>query len=216
MTIGLHPWALGPFELLVHAEEHLRKGQDFDRRMALITFDDAIEVSITTYLSLHPIQRGNRSYQREDAERWLRDYHTKLDFLEAELLERSLGWEVERSHIVWVHAHRNEQYHGGSKGTPERNVLELTRRCARWVFSLLFDVTNVEQLIADRLARAAADQPERFAEFDRAIDGALGMIDVGSVTYYASELLFAVDYAAYFEMGAELSDSGFADVEPAA
>jgi hypothetical protein len=51
---NLPPWADGPFELIVHAEMHLRKGEDFDRRIALISFDNSIEVSITTYLTLHP------------------------------------------------------------------------------------------------------------------------------------------------------------------
>ena len=82
---NLQPWAIGPFELILHAEEHLRKGEDFDRRIALISFDNSIEVSITTYLSLHPIHRGNRSYKREDVERWLHNYHTKLEFLDCEL-----------------------------------------------------------------------------------------------------------------------------------
>ena len=31
---ALTPWALGPFELLVHAEMHFRDGDDFDRRIA--------------------------------------------------------------------------------------------------------------------------------------------------------------------------------------
>ena len=55
------PWAYGPFELLLHAELHYRAGEDFDRRIAMIGFDNAIEVAITTYLGLHPIQRGNRA-----------------------------------------------------------------------------------------------------------------------------------------------------------
>src|SRR4030042_1449345 len=94
------PWANGPFELILHAEGHLRKGEDFDRRIALISFDNSIEVSISTYLSLHPIQRGNRTYKNEDVEKWLNNYHTKLDFLEEELQKRSLPWEVEKSHII--------------------------------------------------------------------------------------------------------------------
>ena len=45
-------WAVGPFELLVHAEEHFRRADDIDRRLAVIGFDNAIESGITTYLSL--------------------------------------------------------------------------------------------------------------------------------------------------------------------
>lgn len=56
----LHPWANGPFELLVHAEEHLRLGEDVYRRIALIGFDNAIEIAIGSYLLLKPIQRGGK------------------------------------------------------------------------------------------------------------------------------------------------------------
>ena len=34
---SLPPWAKGPFELIVHAESHLRGADDFDRRIALIS-----------------------------------------------------------------------------------------------------------------------------------------------------------------------------------
>src|SRR6266567_1002740 len=96
----LPPWTDGPFELLLHAESHLRAGGDFDRRIALISFDNAIEVAITTYLTLHPIQRGNRQYQNAEVELWLSNYHTKLDFLGLELAARTLAWEVEHGHIL--------------------------------------------------------------------------------------------------------------------
>jgi hypothetical protein len=128
----LAPWANGPFELIVHAEEHLRSGDDFDRRIALISFDDAIEVAITTYLTLHPIQRGNRNYSRVKRDEWLQNFHTKLDFLNEELASRSLMWEVDRTHIVWAHENRNEQYHGGKKETPEKAVLAIVRKASIW------------------------------------------------------------------------------------
>ena len=201
----LPPWANGPFELLVHADSHLRGGGDFDRRISLISFDNAIEVAITTYLTLNPIQRGNRSYPTAEVEKWLNNYHTKLDFLGAELSARSLGWEVDRSHIIWAHDHRNEQYHGGNKGTPEKNVLSLIRKAALWIFSVLFDVTDAEQ----RLERAIADSappapPQRDGTYDRAIDREYGMVDVADQSFYASEVLFSADYAAYREAGARL------------
>jgi hypothetical protein len=40
----LKPWAAGPFELIRHADGHLKAGSDFDKRMALISYDNAIEV----------------------------------------------------------------------------------------------------------------------------------------------------------------------------
>ncbi len=76
----LKPWVARPFELIFHAEIHYLRGSDYDRRLALISFDNSIEVFISTHLSLHPIQRGNKQYSKEDVEEWMKNYHTKLDF----------------------------------------------------------------------------------------------------------------------------------------
>lgn len=208
MNAPLPPWANGPFELLVHAEGHLRGGDDFDRRIALISLDNAIEVAIATYLTLNPIQRGGRSYPKSDVEEWLNNYYTKLDFLEAEIAARGGSWQIEKGHIIWAHDHRNEQYHGGFKGTPEKTVLEIIRGAALWVFAMLFDITDPEgaldQAILDRIPAAA---PARERKFDVAIDAQYGIVAVGQHGYYASELLFAVDDAAYRDLGAQLCEN---------
>jgi predicted ATPase len=65
-------------------------------RMALISYDNAIEVSITTYLSLHPSQRGNRKYERKSVELWLSNFYTKLDFLDQFLLDTGTPQQVTR------------------------------------------------------------------------------------------------------------------------
>ena len=205
MTAPLPPWANGPFELLVHAEGHLRGGDDFDRRIALISFDNAIEVAITTYLTLNPIQRGGRWYPKGDVDKWLNNYHTKLDFVGAEIATRGGSWKVDRAHIVWAHDHRNEQYHGGLKGTPERSVLKIVRDAALWVFAMLFDVRDPEvALERAMLDRAPAAMPTRDRKFDVAIDAEYGILQVGEQSYYVSELLFAVDDAAYRDLGGRL------------
>jgi hypothetical protein len=87
----LKPWARGPFELLLHAELHRRDGDDFDRRMAVISYDIAIEVAITTYLTLNPIQRGNREYPKDRVEKWLRNFHTKVEFFLIEVRDRNVA-----------------------------------------------------------------------------------------------------------------------------
>ena len=203
--ISLPPWANGPFELLVHAEGHLRNGDDFDRRIALISFDNAIEVAITTYLTLNPIQRGGRSYPKAEVDKWLNNYHTKLDFLEAEIAARCSSWQVDKSHIVWAHDHRNEQYHGGHKGTPEKNVLKIVRDAALWVFAMLFEVCEAEAALENAIIdRALPGAPAPDKRLDVAIDAQYGVITVGEQSYYVSELLFAVDYTAYRDLGGRL------------
>ena len=99
---GVKPWAVGPFEMLYHAEIHFLKGEDFDRRIALISFDNAIEVAITTYLALHPIQRKNATYKKDDVEKWQKNYHTKLDFFYQEVSTRSLTELVEKADIIFA------------------------------------------------------------------------------------------------------------------
>lgn len=203
---SLPPWANGPFELIVHAEGHLQGGEDFDRRIALISFDNAIEVAITTYLTLHPIQRGGRIYRNSDVEMWLNNYHTKLDFLGSEVADRGLLWQVDKAHVVWAHDHRNEQYHGGHKGTPEKNVLKIVRDAALWIFGILFDVKDVEAALNKAIIdRSPLTSPSREKTLDIAIDAQYGIVDVGEQSYYASELLFAVDYNAYRELGGRLN-----------
>lgn len=153
---SLPPWAEDPFYRLVIAEGHYCGREDHDRRAALIGFDNTIEVTIKTYLSLHPSQRGNRTYQRADVESWSRNYNGLLDFLEAELASRGQSWQVEKDHVLWVHQGRNEHYHGGS-GVPETRRLSLAREAAAWIFGLLFDVPDVE-LRLDEATRTP--QPE--------------------------------------------------------
>lgn len=212
----LPPWAKGPFELLVHGESHLLSGDDFDRRIALISFDNAVEVTITTYLTLNPIQRSGRTYQREDVEKWLKNYHSGLDFLQEELNKRTLSWHVYRGHIVWCHACRNEQYHGGQRGTPELEVLNLIRRAALWIFSVLYEVTDIEQRLSLEIEQRYPGPTRSDATYDEAIDRAYDAVIVGEQIYSASEILFAVDEAAYYEVGASLCEATEGDEEQSA
>jgi len=150
----LKPWAARPFELIFHAEIHYRRGSDYDRRLALISFDNSIEVSITTYLSLNPIQRGNRQYPRKDVEKWTNNYHSKLDFFALEIQKRGLPEYREKAEIVWYHDQRNEQYHGGGFGVPEQDTLDRIRQVALWVFSVLFETGDVETKLEAAISKS--------------------------------------------------------------
>jgi hypothetical protein len=203
----LPPWTDGPFELLVHAELHLRAGEDFDRRIALISFDNAIEVAITTFLTLHPIQRSGKTYRNEKIDEWLGNYHSRLDFVEAELASRGLPWDVQRSHIVWAHAQRNEQYHAGNKGVPDKKCLAIAKRAALWLFGMLFDVTDSESELNSAVTLLLPPpQPKRFRSIDRAIDAEFGAIEIANCLFSASDVIFSLDYDAYREFGEELRE----------
>jgi hypothetical protein len=205
---ALPPWNSGPFELLVHAEGHLITGEDFDRRIALISFDNAVEVAITTYLTLNPIQRGGRSYPRADVDQWQTNYHTKLDFLDHELSTRAIAWQVERSYVVWAHDQRNEHHARIRTSTRFSGVPPWPPEAALWVFSTLYGVDDIERRLVQALLQSATSSQHAHDDaFDRAIDHQYGMIDLGEQSYYASELLYSVDYDAYREAGERLCSS---------
>lgn len=134
----LKPWARGPFELIRHAEGHMESGKDFDRRMALISYDNAIEAAISTYLRLHPSQRGGKTYPKDAVDDWLKDYLTKLDFLEKHAREKGTGLAVSKEDVIFYHKLRNETYHAGTGTAPDKRHLNGIRKAALSTFSTLF------------------------------------------------------------------------------
>ena len=199
MLRQLKPWAYGPFEILLHAELHYRVGEDFDRRIAMIGFDNAIEVAITTYLSLHPMQRGHRPYPKADVERWLNNYHTKVEFFFHECTTRQIVVVGKHDEFVWFQDVRNGQYHVGGATVPQRRELDGVRAAALEVFAVLFDVSDAEaQLDAHISAMQQAPQP-RTAAGDRLIDNKFGLVDLCGQPEYSSEVLYALDPNRYHD-----------------
>jgi hypothetical protein len=62
------PWTDGPRELLQHAADHLNLGADFDRRMAMISIDNAVELLVKTYLGLPERARQTKGPGRKELE----------------------------------------------------------------------------------------------------------------------------------------------------
>lgn len=211
---SLTPWALGPFDIILHAEMHYRDGEDFDRRIAVVGFDNAIEVAIHTYLSLHPIQRQGRSYPRESVERWLDNYHTKIEFLEAEMQARGVDMVCDKATFVWYHEVRNGQYHVGGAVIPQARELEGIRKAALWVFSVLYDIADVESLLEHYIAsRSTDDTPKRNDDDDRLIDQEYGTVQLAGKPYHLSEVIHRFDPALYSELATEIRSRDEAETE---
>jgi hypothetical protein len=210
----LPPWALGPFELILHAEMHYRNGGDLDRRIAMIGYDNAIEVAIHTYLKLHPIQRQNRSYTKAEVDRWLENYHTKIDFFEVEVTTRGLTVICQKAELVWYHEVRNGQYHIGGATIPQTRELQGIRKAALWVFNVLFDVPDVESLLEQHLTEESRnDLPKRNPDDDRLIDQEFGMVKLCGKPYYSSEVLYAFDPVLYSELAGDIKKRDTSELE---
>jgi hypothetical protein len=204
----LKPWAYGPFEVLIHAEMHYQIGEDLDRRIAMIGFDNAIEVAITTYLNLHPIQRGNRNYPNADVESSLKNFHTKADFFFAECQKRAITPAAKKDELVWFHEVRNGQYHNGGAAIPQRRELDGVRAAAIEIFAILFDQSDVLTALENHIAALSpTPPPPKGKEYDRLIDYEYPLIDVCGQPEYVSEILYALDPARYHEIALELQDA---------
>lgn len=203
----LKPWAYGPLEVLAHAEMHYRAAEDVDRRIALIGFDNAIEVAITTYLSLHPIQRGNRQYTKGSVEIWMANFHSKADFFFNECQLRSIVAKATKDELIWFHDVRNGQYHHGGAAIPQRRELEGVRAAAIEIFGVLFERSDVEALLDRHLAEVGpSPAPPRTAVQDKLIDSTYPMVDICGEPEYVSDVLYALDPNRYRDVAIGLRE----------
>lgn len=147
----LPAWTRGPIELLRHGEEHLRAGTEFDRRMALISFDNAIEVTIATYLELTPEQRGGVVYPPKQMVEWKKTYRSKLKFYDQHMRKRQVSVRNAIGQILWHHSLRNQMYHEGNGLSPDTSAVQWMRTAALEVFSNLFKI-DAESLLSQALS----------------------------------------------------------------
>ncbi len=175
--------------------------------MAVISYDNAIEVSIHSYLNLHPIQRRNLEYEGEKVQVWLQNYHTKIDFFLEEVHSRELPLVCEKPEFVWYHKVRNDQYHKGEPTIPQGEDLEGIREAALWVFSVLYDIEDTEQRLAQEMELRFPLPPQRDEEYDEAIDQIYERVIIEGRYFSVSEILFAVNDALYRQLGADLCDT---------
>jgi hypothetical protein len=210
MSTNLKPWMKAAFELIVHAETHLREAGDFDRRIAHIGFDNAIEVAISTYLGLKPIQRNNQQYEREDIKKWTLNYHTKLDFLEQEAQRRGRALQVPNDEVIFYHEIRNDQYHAGGPSIPAAEHLACLRRAALDTFSILFDINDVEQVLEEWLTQRSTNDNEvrpRNPTVDKLLDMTGEQVHIFGSPYAISEALYATDPESYHALATAVSES---------
>jgi hypothetical protein len=143
--VPLDPWIYSLLELMKHAEEHWQANGEFDKRIALIGYDNAIEVSISTYLQLHPTQRGGVSYSNEQVKKWLANYHSLLDFFFDEFI-KTLGQKppIAKKNVIYYHNLRNDLYHEGKSLVPTERDIKDACKAAVYIFSTLFKVEGEE------------------------------------------------------------------------
>lgn len=129
------PWASGPGEILKHGLELLSKESDTNRRLAMISIDNAVELMIKTYLGLPKRVNGLNIPRREFAE-ISESFPSLLDALEKHAIDKLDG--IELGEIEWYHRLRNQLYHQGNGLTVERDKVEIYSQLAITLFRNLF------------------------------------------------------------------------------
>ncbi len=131
------PWASGPGEILQHGLSLLQKDTDKNRRLALLSIDNSVELMMKTYLSL-PRRVMGINLSRKDYLEISESFPRLLDAIEQHAADK-LG-EINLGEIEWYHRLRNELYHQGNGLTVERNKVEVYAELAKLLFKNLFGI----------------------------------------------------------------------------
>ena len=129
------PWATGPCEILRHGLDLLRKDSDVNRRLAMISIDNAVELMIKTFLGL-PKRLTGLAIPRREYQDFSESFPRLLDALEQYAPEKLDG--IDLGTFEWYHRLRNELYHQGNGLTVERDKVVIYSQLANLLFKNLF------------------------------------------------------------------------------
>ena len=147
------PWASGPGEILRHGLSLLEHDTDTNRRLAMISIDNAVELMIKTYLGL-PKRITGLFIPRKEYQDMAVSFSFLLDGLEKHAPEKLDG--IDLGTIEWFHRLRNELYHQGNGLTVERDKVEVYAVLANLLFKNLF---------GEKLVLHAISETELLGEF---------------------------------------------------
>jgi hypothetical protein len=136
----LLPWASGPAEILRHGLSLLKHDTDTNRRLAMISIDNAVELMVKTYLGL-PKRVTGLSISRKEYADFSESFPALLDALERKASDKLDG--IDLGTIEWYHRLRNQLYHQGNGLTVERDKAEIYAELANVLFKNLFGVRLV-------------------------------------------------------------------------
>lgn len=147
------PWASGPGEILRHGLDLLKKDSDTNRRLAMISIDNAVELTVKTYLGL-PNRVTGLHISRKEFQEISESFPAMLDALEKYAADKLTG--IDLGEIEWYHRLRNQLYHQGNGLTVERTKIEIYAQLANTLFENLFGV---------KLVQKVSESTELFGEF---------------------------------------------------
>lgn len=156
------PWTSGPKEILEHGLGLLTSDDDTSRRLALLLIDNAVEVTIRTYLGLPEratgLQISFNKYTEVSA-----SFPKLLNALEEHATD-SLA-SIDLALIEWYHRLRNRLYHDGNGLTIERHLVVFYGQIAKVLWSRLFDEPEDEIRDVPATSPSEEEQQSRVQQF---------------------------------------------------
>ena len=146
------PWATGPAEILEHGLQLLDEDTDAARRLAMISIDNAVELTIRTYLGL-PRQITGLTITRRKFAEISESFPDMLDALEEHASD--LIGELNLGEIEWFHRVRNQLYHDGNGLTVDRRHVAVYAVIARVVWETLLGGPGDDDLSGKKCSASA-------------------------------------------------------------
>lgn len=145
-----HTWASGAIELLRHADSHINLETAFDRRIAFISIDNAVETMMRTFVSL-PQSKSSVKIGRKEVEA----VENSFPGLTALLWQYAGGklTGIDDADIEHYHRIRNKLYHDGTGLSVDEQYLLAYRQIAVLLLKNLFGVDLGEPKPAPTLER---------------------------------------------------------------
>ncbi len=184
------PWSDGPKELLSHAIEHINGTSDFDRRIAFISIDNAVELSIKTFLSLPKRIRKQEMPSRKELQDAENSFPTYLDLIEKYNNDKLNS--INLDDIEWYHRLRNQLYHNGNGLTVDKSKVEAYFEIAKTLFESLFD-DKLPQLQDITYTTALGNFMGKWSLFEKELRDKLPPKNGELAYYWKREFLNSID-----------------------
>lgn len=133
-------WASGCIELLQHANTHIDLENAFDKRIAFISIDNAVEVMVKTYLSLPKHFFGSDRPSRKELDDCSNSFTNYLILLTKYAGNKLVG--IEMGDIEHYHRIRNTLYHDGTGLAVDQQYLNAYFALAKLLLKRLFDINT--------------------------------------------------------------------------
>jgi len=141
-------WASGAIELLSHADSHIDSKSAFDKRIAFISVDNAIENIVRTFLAL-PKSKSGVSVKRREIDEARNSFPKLLEILYNYAGDKLIG--IDDADIEHYHRIRNTLYHQGTGLSVDEQYLTAYRGIAEVLLQNLFN-EKVEEHQTDKIS----------------------------------------------------------------